>query len=504
MKPRVSDIAALILSILALAAVYLVTVRVYEGVPHIEDETAYSWQASIYARGDLTLSSPTCPKCFLVPFVVDYQGKRFSKYPPGWPAVLSLGVRLDARNWVNPILAAWCIWLTYRIGKKLANEAVGLVAALLTLTSPFFLINGGSLLPHIWSFFLTLAFTLAWIDLLAPSHRAPPGMLIWTAGLSLGLLALTRPMTALAVGLPFFIEGLVRLARGPKETRWRILSVGGIALCLAAILLLWQFALTGDALLNPYTLWWPYDRIGFAAGIGVQEGGHNLNWARSNTRFSLRAGTSDLFGWGKVSWLLAPFGLIALRRSRRAWPVLAIAPSLVLFYMLYWIGSWVFGPRYYFEGLISFTIASASGICWLAGTLKPPGNKRYFLLSRLRFGTVALAVTFLIAASVSIYTPIRLSGMHGLYGASRSQLLPFQGASAQEHTPALVIVHRQRDWREYGTLLELSSPYFDTPFVFTFDRGLELNQLVIHEFPDRSVFHYYPDEPTRLYTAPRP
>ncbi len=504
MKIRRSDIAALFLSILAMAAVYLITIRIYEGVPHIEDETAYAWQAATYARGDLTLASPPCPKCFLVPFVVDYQGQRFSKYPPGWPAALSLGVRLDLREWVNPFLAALCVWLTYRLGKKLVSEAAGLIAALLTVTSPFFLMNGGTLLGHIWSLFLTLAFILAWLDLTRPAPPITSWIPIWIAGLSLGLLALTRPLTALAVGLPFFIEGWIRLVRGPQSVRLRILSVGGIALVLSSALFLWQYALTSDPFLNPYTLWWPYDRLGFGPGVGVAEGGHSLLWARSNTRFSLRAGSSDLFGWGRLSWIFAPFGLIALRRIRRAWAILAIAPSLILFYMLYWIGSWVYGPRYYFEGLVSFTLASAAGICWLAGRLMPERERMRYWLSRLRFGLTALIATALVAASALIYSPIRLGGMQGLYGASRGQLIPFQTPDAQKLAPALVIVHRLKDWREYGTLLELSSPYFDTPIVFTYDRGPEMNRQVIDFFPERAVYYYYADEPFKLYTALRP
>ncbi len=503
MNIRRSDAAALLMSLLALAAVYAITVNVFEGVPHIEDETAYAWQAATYARGDLSLDSPPCPKCFLVPFVVDYHGQRFSKYPPGWPAALSLGLRLDLRDWVNPFLAALCIWLTYRLGKKLVDETVGLIAALLTLTSPFFLMNGGTLLGHTWSFFLTLAFILAWIDLPAPQGRLPAWMPVWLAGLSLGLLALTRPLTALAVALPFFIEGLIRLIRGPKPLRLRIIAVGVIAVGLSAVLFLWQYAVTGDPFLNPYTLWWSYDRIGFGLEVGVAEGGHSLLWARSNTRFSLNAGLSDLFGWGKISWLFAPFGLFALRRVHRAWAVLAIAPSLVLFYMLYWIGSWVYGPRYYFEGLVACAIASAAGIHWLAGKLAGGEDKRKRLLSRLRFGVVALAAALLIGVSVWIYSPIRIGSMRGLFDASRAQLLPFQSESTQQLAPALIIVHRLEDWREYGTLLELSSPYFATPFVFTFDRGEEMNRQAADFLSGRSVYHYYADEPFRLYTTPR-
>ncbi|MRR32261.1 hypothetical protein EG834_18475, partial [bacterium] len=144
------DRLALLLTILTLAAVFLVTNQVFEGLPHLEDEYAYIWQAQTISHGDLTLPSPVSPTTFMVPFVVDYQGLRFGKYPPGWPAALSLGVRLGVRDWVNPFFAALCVWFTYRLVKRLLNEQAGLLAAFLTLISPFFLVNGGSLLSHSW------------------------------------------------------------------------------------------------------------------------------------------------------------------------------------------------------------------------------------------------------------------------------------------------------------------------------------------------------------------
>ena len=52
-------------------------------MPHLEDEIAYVWQAQALAGGAIKLPSPPEPKSFLVPFVVDYDGFRFGKYPPG-------------------------------------------------------------------------------------------------------------------------------------------------------------------------------------------------------------------------------------------------------------------------------------------------------------------------------------------------------------------------------------------------------------------------------------
>src|SRR3990172_2865704 len=228
-----NDRLALVLAFFTLAAVFLVTQQAFEGLPHIEDEYAYIWQAQTAAHGDLALESPVCPKCFLQPFVVDYQGLRFGKYPPGWPAALSIAIQLNLRDWLNPFLAALCVWLTYRLVKRLLDEKAGLLAAFLTLTSPFFLINGGTLLSHIWSYFLTLTFISSWLDATSDENSLPGWLPVTTGGLSLGLLVLTRPLTAVGVALPFFIHGIGLLIRGSKRIRAHILFLGAITGILA-------------------------------------------------------------------------------------------------------------------------------------------------------------------------------------------------------------------------------------------------------------------------------
>ena len=65
---------ALLLSLLAVLASAFITERVYERIPHLEDELAYVWQARTVASGHLTLPTPPNPDSFLVPFVVDYNG----------------------------------------------------------------------------------------------------------------------------------------------------------------------------------------------------------------------------------------------------------------------------------------------------------------------------------------------------------------------------------------------------------------------------------------------
>ena len=454
--------------------------------------------------------------------MVDYNGRRFGKYPLGWPVVLSFAERLarpqaevasvgpaigaqpNPKAWVNPLLAGFEVWLVYLLGKRTLGEAVGLLAAGLTLSSPFFLMNSSVLLSHAWGLVLTTFFALAWLDTVEEQARLPGWLPPLTAGLTLGALALSRPLTALGVALPFGIHGSILLCRGSRRVRRGVLVVGIVALGVGCLHFTWQYAVTGDPLRNPYTLWWEYDRLGFGPGHGVRAQGHTLKQAWWNTRHSLNAGLSDLFGWGKFSWLFLPFGLWAVRRHRRLWPLIALLPVLVLIYATYWVGAWLFGPRYYYESLPALTLLTAAGLAWLAGwPLKP--EERYQTKSGWRKArplTITALLTLLVAANVLFYLPARLGGMYHLYGIQREQLAPFLSAEAQELAPALILVHPQH-WREYDILLELSNPFFDTPFVFAYSRGAAKDATVIEAFPERRVYHYYPNEPWKFYIGPR-
>jgi 4-amino-4-deoxy-L-arabinose transferase-like glycosyltransferase len=502
-----ADRIALIISVVAVLVTFLITVSVFENTPHIEDEVAYVWQAQAISNGYLTLPSPPNPKNFLVPFVVDLDGQRFGKYPLGWPALLAIGVRLGLRQLVNPLLAGLGVWLTYRLGKKVFGETVGLIAAGLTLTSPFFLMNSGTLLSHPFGLVLSAAFALAWIDAFGDNTYSQRKLPLIVAALSLGVLALSRPFTALAVALPFGLHGIYLLLRGNWQTRRQVVAVGAASALVAGLYFLWQYAVTGDPLTSPYTLWWPYDKVGFGPGYGVTESGHSLRLARINTKFSLWVGCRDLFGWAGYSWIFLPFGLVAviIRRNWQGFLVGSVYASLVLIYLAYWVGAWLYGPRYYYEGLYSLTLLSGAGIALLAGWPIHPSEhwRRYSSWQRLRPLAVSTIVLLLVAMNMLFYTPARLSVMHALHGMERADLDPFQSEEAQALTPALIIVYPDI-WMDYAVLLELADPFLDTPFIFVHHRGLNSDAELAEAFPDRNIFHYYPDEPYKLYTAPRP
>jgi hypothetical protein len=501
LSPRVFDWLAVGLSLAGFLVTAWVTWHIFEAVPHIEDEIAYVWQANLLADGKLSMPSPEFPKSFLVPFVVDHEGLRFSKYPPGWPAALSIGVLLGLRAWVNPLLAGLGVWLTYRLGRRVFNPGVGLLAAALTLTSPFFLMNSGSLLSHPLSLVLAAGFAWAWLAAFGPQPARRPWPPTLAAGLLLIALLLTRPITAAAVALPFVLHGLVRLLRGNWEQRRRLLGVALAGLAGVALYLYWQYSLTGDPLLNPYTLWWPYDKFGFGPGVGATETGHTLYNAWLNLRLNLFSGAFDLFGWGGFSWLFLPFGVWVARRNVSARLLGSIFLSLVVVHLAYWIGAALYGPRYYYESLFSLTIFSAAGIAWLAGWPLGDNYERRPVIGwrKLRPLLATWLVGVLVSINLLVYAPIRLGGMVNLYGISAADQQPFRQPEVQALTPALVIVDANR-WMEYGTLLDLENPSLTSPLIFAWTNNPEREAALMRSYPEREVYYYYPErQPFELF-----
>ena len=101
------------------------------------------------------------------------------------------------------------------------------------------------------------------------------------------------------------------------------------------------------------------------------------------------------------------------------------------------------------------------------------------------------------------YTPSRLNGMRGLYNIELADQLPFTSTDAQTLAPALVIVHTKR-WMEYGALLDLQDPQYTTPFIFAWSINPIVDASVANDFPDRTVYHYYPGQSIQLYKQPLP
>jgi 4-amino-4-deoxy-L-arabinose transferase-like glycosyltransferase len=463
----------------------------FERLPHLEDEVAYLFQARTMALGRLTVPSPSQPEAFWTPFVLDHNGKRFGKYAPGWPAVLGLGVLAAGGKlaWlVNPLLAALALYLLYRLGRTLYDARTGLLSAALGLVSPLFLILSGSFLSHLASLVWLLLFSL-WFVWTAQGRSR------WFAagaGLAWGAAFLTRPLTAVAFALPMAVYAIAQIFRG-WQAHWHcylFVALGGMA--TAAFLPVYQWAITGDPWLNPYVLWWPYDRIGFGPGIGAMPGGHSPYYAWVNLRQDMSRSATDVFGWPALSWMPLLLGLALRPRRWRDWALLAPFSCIVIAYLFYWIGSpaRLWGPRYYFEGFAGLWILGSVGLLkvwdWAA-------DRRQWMRP-----TLAALLVLMTAINLAANVPSRMREAHGFYGITRDQLRPIEDAGIEN---ALVIVYAER-WLEYGAMLAGMSPTRDNDIVYARGNNAEVDAAVIAEYPDRSVYYLSGGELTRLPPQP--
>jgi hypothetical protein len=256
------------------------------------------------------------------------------------------------------------------------------------------------------------------------------------------------------------------------------MALAGTAMAL--LLPLYQWAVTGDPWLNPYLLWWPYDRLGFGPGIGAMPGGHSPYYAWINLKQDLSRAATDILGWPALSWIPLLLGLALRPRQARDWALLAPFGCLITAYLFYWIGSpaRLWGPRYYFEGFGGLWLLSAVGLLKLWDWAK---DQKQTWLRPAMVGALALLVT----ANLALNVTSRMGEAHGFYGITRSQQEPIEDAGIHN---ALVIVYAER-WLEYGALLSGMSPMLDDDVVYARGNGPASDAAIIASFPGRTVYY---------------
>ncbi|MCL4303610.1 MAG: hypothetical protein KJ077_48440 [Anaerolineae bacterium] len=509
LRRHVSIFALIVICLTAFFGIALLSGQIFEHVPHSEDEVAYIFQAKVFAQNRLTAPTPRYRQAFWTPFVVDYQGQRFGKYPPGWPALLSLGMRLKAPWLINALLAAVALaliaWLGRCFYKKdprdLDKEHPDLWTAGLALTTPGFLFLSSSFLSHTASLFWSTLALVALFHLITGTRLT---LLALLTGLFLGAAFITRPFAGVGIGLAvgIFLLALV-LKREIHGIILLWLALGGLA--VSALLPLYWWAITGDPFFNAYLLVWPYDRLGFGPDIGPY--GYTLADAIFvNTRLKLTALATALFGWpGWSSLLFLPIPFLARRANRWDWLLLGTILSLIFVHIFYWAFGGTDGgfPRYYYDALPAFLLLTVRGIQisgeilggWqksvplpereglgegqtpsLTLPLKEGGN------SYLRWLPVGLVIIF-IAYNLIWNLPPLLAAQKGKYGITAAQLRVVEQANLSE--PALVIVKNVKKWSDFAAPFAANSPTLDGPVVYASDEGPELTQKLREEFKER-------------------
>ena len=136
-------------------------------------------------------------------------GRVFSVFPPGWPAVIFAAALAGIPAWlVNPMLGALTVIVLFAVARRWYEPRVVLMAIVATLLSAFFLLNSASYYAHTFTLLAILVFAAAALG----GSDGNSFRLGLVAGASFGAAFAARFFTALMCGLPFGVYHLRRNA----------------------------------------------------------------------------------------------------------------------------------------------------------------------------------------------------------------------------------------------------------------------------------------------------
>ena len=355
--PAVVILAALFVFI----AANLISWVCFRHIPHINDEIGYLFQAKIFGLGKLYVPSPCARNSFDFTHIIN-NGRWYSQYPPGFPAILLLGLAVGAPWIINPLLAACSIFVFYHLGKEIYGDSEGIVAAVLGAVSIWFLLTSATMLSHTSSM---LVFSLFLIFLFR-SLKAPTLFNGLAAGLSLGIAFLIRPYDVVAISIPLVLYfGFLTV----RELKLRIRNFSGflaILLIAGACLLIYNQLTNGNPLKMGYIV-----KYGDAHSVGFGRSGyagtpHTPERGAFLVGKNLAAINKYLFGWPLTSLLfLVPFVYPlneGKKRSGKDLLLLTSFISLALGLFFYWGSSVIVGARMFFESVPLLLLMTARGI----------------------------------------------------------------------------------------------------------------------------------------------
>jgi len=401
-RPRVASLA---LSIAALI-LYAITARfVFDGRPLLVDEVAQVFQARQFAQGRIAGALDSVPELFSALHLIERNGLVFSQFPPGGPAVLSLGILIGAQWLAVPLCGALAVWCfsAFARGVEAERPGVSLLASLLFAFSPYMMFMSGSQMNHIPTLLGVCAALAACERATAvgqSARRRTAYALL--AGLALGFAATVRPVDAAAFALPIAVW-LTWYALRDREMVIPLIA-SGVGVAIPVGLMLWFNAhTTGAPLLFGYEALW---------GKGHELGFHAAPWGVAHTParglelvslYFLRLQTY-LFETPVPSLAGSIIALALVPRLRRMDSVLLAGSALlVLLYFAYWHDGFYLGPR--------FVVCLLPALALWTARLVPEWRERWGRSSSYRVLIASCVASVFLALLLSI--PLRAREYHG-------------------------------------------------------------------------------------------
>lgn len=429
------------------------------------DEMAQRFQAQLLRHGRLSAVAEEAYAFVSGIQTASIDGRWFSQFPIGGPALLALGGLFRLEWLVNPVLAAWTAVNLHRFASVSTTAATARGVTVLFALSPFVLLMSGSQMNHVGALAFTMlavAACAAWAD---ESSTTQLNRHALTIGFGVGMTATIRPYEAAFIALLLGAFQLRRVGSDAGRRRSLAWQVAGGALPVA--ILLWaNWRTTGAPLLFAYdALNGASHRPGFhvdPAGVqfGPMEGLHHAS-------SYLLLLNSSLLGGPIPALLLAVVAMATMRREQSADRLMSgLLLAIVFAYGIYWAESFFVGPR--------FLYLAVPAVLWFIAHWPSA------LADRFTSPVVVRAIHLLVPASIAVawLQPVGLFHWQGVLtaaaevragGAGRPvEIARDVARSGLEH--ALVFVHESWHGRLAARLRSVGTPALTAEsFVREFD-----------------------------------
>jgi hypothetical protein len=461
----------LALALLVTFTAAVLNVTAYQKHPHIKDEVTYYEQARFFASGAISAPAPPVPEAF-EHYLMDFQnGRWFPVTPPGWPALLAIGMYFGVPWLVNPILGGINLMLAAWLFKILFGNELARIGTLLIAVSPWHLFLAMSFMTH------TSQLTMALIGAAGIAQSRLTGRWQWAllGGLGLGWMSLIRPLDGVILCA---VLGLWALGIG--GVRLRIPSLAALALGTAltgSLVFPFNTELTGSPLRFPINAYVArhfapgMNDLGFGASRGAGWGldpnpGHSPIDGMINLNLNGHSLNTELFGWATGASLLLGLGLFAGGNARK---MLAVIVPVCTVYFFYWYsGGPDYGARYWFLILVPCVGLSLSATAWLK---KQAGAEAW---------RVNAALLLLSASAVISYIPWRATDKYFHYLSMKPVI--------HEEGKSLVLIGGP-EFPNFASGAAYNMPdVISADVIYAWARSPEITQRLIEAFPGRKVY----------------
>jgi hypothetical protein len=385
--------------------------------PVIQDEAAYLLQAGLFARGRWTGEAPPFQEFFAQMHVLT-EPVLASKYPPGFSLLLTPFVAIGFPALGPMVFAAITGALIFALARRVGGGWLGLLTWLLWT-------SGSAVLRYQASFLSQTASLPLWLGTLyfVLEYRAHQRRwALVSMGSCLGMLAITRPVTAVALAIPVTVVVAQTVWRARA---WRSLALAVFAGAAFVTMLPIQNRLTtGDWRLSPLVTYsrkyTPFDFPGFGYTatraparlpldlemvrdfLTEARRQHTLRDLPTTLWVRVKYVIRDLFGGWRASLIL---GVLVGAFMLPSAGVFAVATSVGLFLAHIFHAHWPQWTVYYVDGYPGILFASAIGLAALSNWVAQGRitwervDRRIITSPQARVGLAAMCALLLVSSS---------------------------------------------------------------------------------------------------------